>query len=254
MPNTSAIIAMLVVSGVLFALLHRLWTTLALTAYLMCFVVLASVIKQSYLGMAASLADVVFFLQQPLGNFRLFIGYPLLGMALLLAITGFVLCLVAGLKWERPLQHAMAKPRRWIWRGVSATASVLLSVVGVMLTHSLHARMTDDDVFAAFQSMNQMQTVSGAVNRLNYFFDNRSTAATLPGSRVQSRFVATSADGAVQTERPDILMILEESTFDSRLIGNCASVDCDYAMLHPLTQARRIQQGPLQVHSTGGGT
>jgi phosphoglycerol transferase MdoB-like AlkP superfamily enzyme len=54
--------------------------------------------------------------------------------------------------------------------------------------------------------------------------------------------------------RPDLLLVLEESTFDPTLIKQCTAKECDNAILHPLRSASRTQQGPLLVHTTGGGT
>jgi phosphoglycerol transferase MdoB-like AlkP superfamily enzyme len=79
----------------------------------------------------------------------------------------------------------------------------------------------------------------------------------MPARHIQRLF---TIDGSTNTAtesnrtRPDILIVLEESTFDATLIGDCSADECDVAMLHPLNIATRTQQGPLMVHSTGGGT
>jgi hypothetical protein len=238
-------------------MVRRPWTAAAMLLYLLCFVLLISFVKQAYLGVAMSLADVYFFLLRPAENFHLFINYPLLGLSLLGAGLGFALCLVAGLRFERPV-HLMARPRHGRWmRITTALASLLLGFgTALMSSEQSRAQVNDDDVFAAFQAMYEMQQVGGVVNRLNLFFNNRSAEASLPAMRTQTRFTVPTAPAAAGFAgiRPDIFMVLEESTFDATLIRDCAPSDCDNTMLHPLTSAQRSQQGPLLVHSTGGGT
>lgn len=253
--SLSTIVAILIVAGVLFALTHRVWTAIAMTVYVMCFVLLLSVVKQSYLGVAGTLADVVFFLMHPTENFHLFVHYPLLGLLLLTLLSGFAACLIAGLKFERPMHHKLPAPHRHSIRILVAVISTSLVTFAVWTTSSAsHAQVSEDDVFNAFESMYHLQDANGIVNRLNLFFDNRSMEPHIPGAHKQSQFKISRSSANKSVNRPDIFMILEESTFDSNLIADCDPVQCDNAMLHPLNVATRTQQGPLLVHSTGGGT
>ena len=257
LPSTSTIISVLVIYGLLFATVRRAWTALGITIYLICFVLLMSVVKQAYLGVAMSLADLYFFLLRPAENFHLFVHYPLFGMTLLGVCLGFALCIIVGLKFERPM-HLLAETRHRHWlRFSTATASLLLATGTTILSNQqARAQVSENDVFAAFESMYELQQANGIVNRLNLFFNNRSVEATMPPMQQQTRFMLATPPAHLNaaTVRPDILMILEESTFDSTLIANCNPKDCDNAMLHPLSTAQRTQQGPLMVHSTGGGT
>jgi hypothetical protein len=245
----------LVIYGLLFAVLRRPWTAAGIALYLLCFALLGSFVKQAYLGVAMTLADVYFFLLRPVENFHLFINYPLLGMSLLGVCLGFVLCLVAGLRFERPIK-LMTRPRSSWLRITTAVASLLLGIgSALMSSQPSSARVNDGDAYAAFQAMYEMQHVGGFINRLNVFFNNRSVEASLPSVHSQTRFAAPSQPATVsEGVRPDIFLILEESTFDATLIRDCRPADCDNAMLHPLPMAMRTQQGPLLVHTTGGGT
>ncbi|MES1196968.1 MAG: hypothetical protein ABUL58_08490, partial [Steroidobacter sp.] len=222
-PSLSTVVAILIILWLLFALSHRIWTTLAMTVYVVCFVLLLSVVKQSYLGVAATLADVVFFLLHPKENFHLFIHYPLLGLLLLILLLGFTGCLIAGLKLERPIHHKARPPYRHWLRITVATITVALSASAVWATSSAsHTRVTEEDVFNAFESMYELQDVSGVMNRLNLFFNNRSMEPTLPAAHPQNRFKIPGASASAEPiTHPDIFMILEESTFDSTLINNC---------------------------------
>jgi len=257
LPALSTVVAVLIIYGLLFAMVHRPWTAGAMTLYVICFVLLLSVVKQSYLGVAATLADVVFFLLHPKENFHLFIHYPLLGMVLLLVIVGFASCLIAGLRLERAIHHRVRPAHRYWMRITAAVTSLILGTGALHVTRAAsRAQVSENDIFNAFESMYELQDVNGIVVRLNAFFNNRSMEPTLPVMHEQQRFKTAAMNVSQQRAsiRPDIFMVLEESTFDSTLIANCDPLQCDNAMLHPLPTAARTQQGPLMVHSTGGGT
>ena len=255
LPSTSTVVAIIVSYGLLFALLRRPWTSGGITLYVLCFALLSSFVKQAYLGMAMTLADVNFFLLRPIENFHLFLNYPMLGLSLAGAVLGAALCLLAGLRLESPVQ-ILVRPRLGGWLRLATAAASLLLAVGASLTTSQesHARVNDGDAYAAFLSMYGQQHPGGPIDRLNIFFNNRSFAATLPAEREQTRFMRNDAPVNSSDPRPDLLLVLEESTFDPTLIRQCRVPECDNAMLHPLASAVRTQQGPLLVHTTGGGT
>jgi phosphoglycerol transferase MdoB-like AlkP superfamily enzyme len=52
--------------------------------------------------------------------------------------------------------------------------------------------------------------------------------------------------------RPDVVAILEESTFDPRMLNVCTIPQCKLSMFRP--DARTRATGPLTVHTFGGGT
>ena len=256
-PSLSTVVTAFVVCGFLIALLRRPWTAAGIYLYLLCFALLGSFVKQAYLGVALTLADVYFFLLRPIENFHLFINYPLLGMSLIGVCLGFALCLIVGLRFERPMQ-SMGSSRSGVWVRITTGLAALVLGIGAVFTASEQSRaqVNDGDAYAAFLAMYEMQHVGGVVNRLNVFFNNRSVEAALPTLSEQTRFAVPNLPTTVTTvgDRPDILLVLEESTFDATLIRSCLPADCDNAMLHPLPSAKRTQQGPLLVHTTGGGT
>lgn len=60
------------------------------------------------------------------------------------------------------------------------------------------------------------------------------------------------ADAPADTQKPDIIAVLEESTFDPRMLTLCMSKLCDAQMFH--ADANTIATGWLDVHTWGGGT
>jgi hypothetical protein len=105
--------------------------------------------------------------------------------------------------------------------------------------------------------MNRSQHPGGIVDRLNVFFEYRSYGVMLPRPVQPSRFAALAKAAAAprpRDSRPDIFLVLEESTFDTRVLRGCPPEFCDPAMLHAPASATRTLQGPMLVHTTGGGT
>lgn len=257
-PSTATLVALCVIFGLAFAVLRRPWTALGLTAYLLGFALLGSYLKHAYLGMAMTLADMRFFLLRPRENFQLFVTYPELGLALAGVIAGFVACIVIGVKFEHAI-HWMARPRVGGWLRAGMAAAALLLGVGASLTATqvTQARPTNHDSYMAFLAMYEQQHPRGVIHRLNLFFNNRSFDATLPPKRAQSRFFSQPAQAqsdATPPSLPDIMIVLQESGFDTRLLRDCPRELCDAELFYPPATARRTQQGPLLVHTTGGGT
>lgn len=152
-PSLSTVIATLVLYGLLLAMVRRPWTAIGMLVYLLCFVLLISLVKQAYLGVAMSLADVYFFLLRPVENFHLFINYPLLGLSLLGVCLGFALCIVVGVRFERPIHRMTHAPHRHWIRITTAAASLALGVGAALTSSALApAQANEGDVYTAFQN------------------------------------------------------------------------------------------------------
>ena len=264
-PNTATLIATACAFGILAAITRRPLTTTMLVIYLLAAVLLSSAVMQSFLGMPLTLADVQFFFRDPLDDLKLFLNYPALGVSFCAVIGGFVLLLLLGWRIERA---------RWPTQGNklthSARAAVIATLVGVLAIGygtappMAHTGAADDrDAWSAFLALRRIELAGNWVGRLNMFFENRDMLAILPPVRSQSRFPETGASDAAGSEAalpeaavrlPDVLMVLEESTFDPQLIGACREAACASTMFRAPGNAVRTVQSPLLVHTTGGGT
>ena len=253
----STLIAFGVTLGLLLALTRRPLTSCALTLYLGATLLVASFVKQSFLGMPMTLADLRFFLLRPAVNGALFVNYPLLGLSLLGLIGYGAAVLWAGLRVE-PRSSFLSAPRSGVvLRASVAVVPLLAMLTGLRITGPRPASGPDNyDAWQAFLTLHDMEQPRGLLDRLHIFFDNRDILATLPQARAQQRFPDASmpAPEAPTERKPDILMVLEESTFDPTLIAQCPLALCDSTLLHPPRRASATEQGPLLVHSTGGGT
>ena len=262
----STLIALGVVLGLLLALTRRPLTSTALTLYVAATLLVASIVKQSFLGMPLTLADVRFFLLRPAVNAALFTNYPLLGLALI-ALLGYGIAVAAAGRKLEPRSALLSAPRLGAALRVALALAPLLAMGAGLRAPPPRAGAgagdgTPDnfDAWQAFLTLHDMERPAGPLARLAIFFDNRDIIATLPPLRAQTRFPESeeAASDAVAAppplHLPDILMVLEESTFDPRLIARCPLAQCDSSLLHAPRRARANEQGALLVHSTGGGT
>ncbi|MFO1400469.1 MAG: sulfatase-like hydrolase/transferase [Steroidobacteraceae bacterium] len=262
----STLIALACVLGLLLALTRRPLTSLALTLYIAATLLTASFVKQSFLGMPLTLADVRFFLLRPAVNAALFTNYPVLGVALVALIGYGVAVAWAGVRLEPP-SGLLSTPRGGpVLRTSIALLPLVALAVGLRAPPPRAGAAASDgapdnyDAWQAFLTLHDMERPAGLLARLGIFFDNRDIMATLPPARVQHRFpgaeeAASDAAAAPPPERlPDILVVLEESTFDPTLIARCPLAQCDSTLLHAPRRAAANEQGALLVHSTGGGT
>jgi hypothetical protein len=258
MPSLSTLVSVMVCFGVVLALTRRPLTSLAMTLYLLAVVLLSSWVKMLHLGMALTMADVHFFMLRPIENFKLFFQYPLLGLLLLGTLALAAICVWIGVRLEQPLKH-LASPRLGGWlRAAMGAGSIAIAVIASSIAApSSQARVENGDSYQAFLVMYESQHPNGLMGLLNLFFNNRSFEPQIPAERQQTRFPvseATAESVATTGRLPDIFLILEESTFDPTIIQSCPAKYCDDAVLHPPRDAVRVQQGPLFVHTTGGGT
>jgi hypothetical protein len=260
MPSASTLIAIGGTFGILAALTRRPLSAALLCLYLLVSVLISSAVMQSFLGMPLTMADVQFFFLDPLDDLKLFLNYPALGVSFVTIIAGAAALLIAGLKFERTRWPGPTTP--WAHTLRYAAVAVLLLLLGGAYGSApqlAHGGTVDDrDAWSAFLAMRRLELADRWVERLNVFFDNRDMLATLPVPHPQSRFPGPVAAGGAVTgpprELPDILMVLEESTFDPRLIARCRFAACDSPMFRAPDGAWRTVQSPLLVHTTGGGT
>ena len=269
MPSSALLLAIACAWGLLYAWLRRPLTAIALVAYLLAGLLFSSDVMQALLGMPLTLADLQFFFRDPIDDLKLFLNYPKLGVAFVFVIGAIPLIAWLGWRFEPVRWPAPLSTHGGLWRAGLAIACVFAAGWGWMQDPQLaHAGEVDNrDAWGAFLAMQKQESAQHWIDQLNVFVENRDMLARLPPEREQSRFVpddlppagspgdATGAAGtALGSVRPDILMVLEESTFDPWLIAACRQPACDSPMFRAPAYASRVLQGPLLVQTTGGGT
>ena len=272
MPSSALLLAIACTLGLLYAWLRRPLTALVLVAYLLAGLLVSSDVMQALLGMPLTLADLQFFFRDPIDDLKLFLNYPKLGLAFVAVVGAIPLIAWLGWRFEPVRWPAALAARHAPWRAGLALACVFAAGWGWMQDPQLaHSGEVDNrDAWGAFLAMQKQESAQHWVEQLNVFVENRDMLARLPPEREQSRFVADEPPAAGSVEapasstdalpaqapalRPDILMVLEESTFDPSLIAACKQPACDNPMFRAPSYASRVLQGPLLVQTTGGGT
>lgn len=245
--GTIATLALLAISA-------RPLFSLSVVTLIYAFIVSSSWIKIDYLGTPMTLSDVRFFASNLADNAVLFSAYPALG-SLLLGVSAAML-ITASIAWklERP----------WTYRArITASGLVLALATGTLFAQAstLNPALPQQTLFGDDRSIgngfNQLQKFEATKERnisdlLEIFFTDASTDLVLPALIPQQRFHTASAPQAAAT-KPDIFVVLEESTFDPRLLAACdGRPACDNPLF--ASAGKQQESGPLFVHTTAGGT
>jgi len=249
----------------LLALSTRRWIfALALPTLVFGGLLIASIMKFHYLTTPLMAPDLVYFVNRDLLDVTLHYP-PILGASIAAAIA-IPAVLVFAWCWDRPcLLAGLAQPRRRYAR--IAGTFVVLGVLALVLwprgpfagvfEKGMWQAMNDKSYLTDFvTSFYQTQVVIPAFAR-----DEESGLAWTQGAadNPPSCVKTTSACGSPaprQAERnvlPDIVAVLEESTFDPAMIKVCTRADvCRRKMF--VSDGRTRAHGPLTVHVWGGGT
>jgi len=247
-PSLSLLSAIVLTAGLVVAVTRRVRTAIATTGYFLATVLLGSWIKQANQGMAMTLGDIYFFLAHPVENFGLFVTYPSILATGIGMAAGAMAILIVGLRLERPIAVLSGKRMRTL----TAVSGLALAGIGFTAPSS-QAASAHGDAYLTWLSLTDMQRPTGWIGRLNVFFENRETHAEVPPKRTVKTSFARPSE-TQPGERPDILMVFEESTFDPTMLAGCRYPECDNAMLHPLPFAAASAEGALITHTTGGGS
>lgn len=242
------------VSGLLFALSGRPWSSLLAVAALYALVAAASWVKIDYLGNPLTLADVRFFLANLQQNLVLFQAYPSLGLLLAAAVA-----LVVGAVWL-----AFHRERRRAPVSRFAALGLAAAVFGGSLLAQANARSGTLEMPTFGQDPNgnnaftQLWKFSVTGERrladlIEIFFVDASIGFRPPDKLPGGTFQPTAS--ATETPvLPDMLAVLHESLFDPRILKDCSGVPACTSPLFEKPVVFAGQYGPLFAHSKAGGT
>lgn len=219
----------LLVSGALFALLKAL-----------------SVLKLRYLDSPLMAADFRYYARTSLlVTLR---HYPhLFGFSLALAAT-VPLTLWWAWRWDRPCRFIGGRKRSWSLRFVGALAAAL----------TLWLCLLPRGPFAPVHARNVWDKLSDDAQLTNFFVNMRDSDVHLPPMASDAdaahdwQDTAPGAPAASHPPYPDIVQVLEESTFDPTSFDACNVPACHAGLFQPDTRTRA--SGVLRVHTFGGGT
>ena len=207
----------------------------------MLLLVIAANLKFRYLSTPLLAPDLVYYFNAEIAQTLL--RYPFIMAAIAIAVVLVPLLLVALWRGDfRPGRNLATRCARAL--GVVA-AIALLAV-------TLHPR----GPFASIYDKGMWEAMNDESFVADFVLSIRNAHVSTPVFRAADASHDDWHDlagGTIATARkPDIVAVLEESTFDPRMLTACTSKLCDASMLQP--DADTIAHGWLNVHTWGGGT
>jgi hypothetical protein len=231
-----------------YVLTRRPRFAVAAGAALLALLVAAVVFKKRYAGSALTWQDMQFFFAQFRANVAVFASQPNLAWQAA-AVLGMAVILVAlTWRWDR---RVAAMP---LARGAAIVLPACAAVLVGLAAYDLHGQVQ----LLARRSVIQLGDVpraDGFAYPLTRFF---ATAALRPAW--QAPFADTAAFrsevarhlGGGEARPADIVLFLQESQFNPRVIEGCEPALCESPAFAGDAQSRAF--GPLRVHVHGAGT
>lgn len=221
---------------------------------------IAGALKFKYLTTPLLAPDLFYFLNRDLLDVAT--RYPIIMFALLcgvILIPG-LLILVWWLDRPRLFASMHSGSRRWLrFVGVVATIALLLAIDSPMgpfaevFGKGMWARMNDKsylvDFFTSFYQT-EITLPPPAIDAESGLTWTQSATENPPACLTHACAASTKLKSA--QEHPDIVAILEESTFDPTMLKVCTLPLCKEHMFE--VDGRTRAHGPLTVHVWGGGT
>lgn len=236
---------MLSVFGMLLFVTGRFASALLFSGGLFAALKAIAALKLRYLDSQLMPADFVYYLRSSLIDTLL--HYPHLygvGIGLLLVLPPLLI-----LAW------------RWDWRvpgWLKPRAALLVRGAGLLLSALVFWWcMLPTGPFAQVHSRNVWEKLSDTAQLTNFFVSFRDAEVHLPpmssDTLAEQAWGSTAAGEPVaKTTYPDIVQVLEESTFDPSIYAACNVPACRVSMFQP--DARTRGTGLLLTHTFGGGT
>jgi phosphoglycerol transferase MdoB-like AlkP superfamily enzyme len=253
--------ALLLTSVVLVAFATRRFAfALALPSVIFGALLVASVLKFHYLTTPLLAPDLVYFLNRDL--LEISTRYPSIMLALIgggLLIPGL---LIVAWWLDRPRLFAALRegPRRCLQLAGTLAALALLLIID-----------SPGGPFAAVFEKGMWQAMNDKSYLVNFFTSFYQTEIKVPPVEADVdpniSWTQSAADNPpactapactagktpkIAQEHPDIVAVLEESTFDPTMLKMCTLPPCKRKMFQ--SDGRTRAHGPLVVHTWGGGT
>ena len=248
LPLQQAFIAalMLCTFGVLLFAFARVATALLVSGGLFAGLKFIAVMKLRYLDSQLMPSDFIYYVRSSLlDTLRHYQHLYLLGIGLAVLLPPLLY-----LTW------------RWDWRvpaGLSPRLAAAVRLGGIGLgVLAFWWCMLPAGPFAQVHSRNVWEKLSDDAQLTNFFVNFRDAEVQLPAmssEAVAEQVWGPTAQGEPGTSHPpypDIVQVLEESTFDPSIYTACNVPPCRVAMQE--TDARTRGTGLLRTHTFGGGT
>ena len=237
---------MLCTAGLLAFATGRMAFALVLGGGLFYALAFISAVKLRYLESPLMVSDFAYFVR---GSLVETLGqYPHLWRAAIYAIVIVPLLLWLVWRQDRPILARIRQPAlRFGLRGAGVAACVALAVLC----------LRPGGVFAAVYRTDLWSKLSDNAHLTDFFVTARDMRPVLPAmgdaAAAEREWAGTAQRVASGSSvRPDIIQVLEESTFDPSGFTGCTLPQCQVRMFRPDAHTRA--HGLLRTHTFGGGT
>ena len=243
---------MLCTLGVLTCALARPATALVVSGALFLALKFIATLKMRYLDSALMPSDFLYFAGTSLVD--TLAHYPhlyALGIGLCVLVP-----LVLWLVWRGDVVLLRGRGALLGWAARGAGVALFVLAFGLCLS--------PQGVFASVHSRNAWEKMTDDAQLTNFFVNLHDADVQLPAmssdDEAQAQWGATAGGAPGQARlgahdaavRPDIVQVLEESTFDPSIFAVCTVPQCRVRMFKPDASTRG--HGVLRVHTFGGGT
>ncbi|MBL8296805.1 MAG: sulfatase-like hydrolase/transferase [Rhodanobacteraceae bacterium] len=229
----------------LICLTRRVAFSLMATASLFSVLLASSVLKVTYLTTPLLAPDLVYFANAD--TVGVILRYPLLLIASFVGLIMLPLALVGIWRIDRP----RVLPDWPAWR-----RRFVLSAGTALSAYSLGQALAPQGPFAAVYAKGMWAAMNDKSYLTDFFISFHATQIKLPelvpGAAEKQVWNEQVALGGDPRQRPDIVVVLEESTFDPTMLSVCKLPLCKRKLFQDDKRTRA--HGYLQVHTWGGGT
>ena len=205
----------------------------------MLLLVIAANLKFRYLSTPLLAPDLVYYFNAEIAETLL--RYPFIIGAIAAALVLVPLLLV--LLWRGDIRFA--QPFRG--RRLLAMAAAVALLVVTLYPHGPFVKVYDKGMWEAMIDKSFVSDFIVSIPNAHV-----SEPEFLPGDATRDDWHDLAGIEAESARKPDIIAVLEESTFDPRMLTACKSKLCDARMFH--ADANTIAHGWMNVHTWGGGT
>ncbi|HEY9110221.1 MAG TPA: LTA synthase family protein [Rhodanobacteraceae bacterium] len=221
------------------AVSRRLAFGLATGCLPMLLLVIAANLKFRYLSTPLLAPDFIYYFNAEIAETLL--RYPFIIAAI--AVTFVLVPLALVLLWRGDIRLA----RRFRGDRAIAIAGAIAILAVTLYPRGPFAQVYDKGVWEAMIDKSFVSDFIVSIRNARV-----SEPPFLPAAATRDDWHDLAAAGPGATRKPDIIAVLEESTFDPRMLTACTSKLCDARMFH--ADADTIAHGWMNVHTWGGGT
>ncbi|HVH34580.1 MAG TPA: sulfatase-like hydrolase/transferase, partial [Tahibacter sp.] len=229
----------------LICLTRRIAFSLIATAGLFALLLVSSLLKVTYLTTPLLAPDLIYFVN--VDTLEVILRYPVLLIASFIGLVLLPLGLIGIWRIDRPRVLPDWPPLR---------RRLVLGLVAALSAFALYQALMPKGPFAAVYGKGMWAAMNDRSYLTDFFISFHSTQIEMPqlvaGAAEKQVWNEQVATGGDPRQRPDIVVVLEESTFDPTMLTVCKLPLCKRKLFQDDKRTRA--HGYLQVHTWGGGT